>query len=63
MAKLNKLVSVSDSFSVNRYENGWKLEVSGKDKKDDWKTLKLVCNTEEELIALVKEYNATDLDN
>jgi hypothetical protein len=63
MAKLNKLVSVSDSFSVNRYENGWMLEVSGKDKKDDWKTLKLVCNTEEELIALVKEYNATDLDN
>lgn len=63
MAKLNKLVSVSDSFSVNRYENGWMLEVSGKDKKDDWKTLKIVCNTEEELIALVKEYNATDLDN
>lgn len=63
MAKLNKLVSVSDSFSVNRYENGWMLEASGKDKKDDWKTLKLVCNTEEELIALVKEYNATDLDN
>jgi hypothetical protein len=63
MAKLTKLAKVNDSFTVNRYDNGWMLEVSGKDKKDDWKSVKIVCNTEEELISLIKEYNTTDLDN
>jgi hypothetical protein len=63
MAKLTKLVKASDNFTVNRYENGWMVEVSGKDKKDDWKTMKIVCNTEEDLIALIKEYNSTDLDD
>jgi len=63
MAKLTKLAKVNDSFTVNRYDNGWMLEVSGKDKKDDWKSVKIVCNTEEELINLIKEYNTTDLDN
>jgi hypothetical protein len=63
MAKLNKLTKVNDSFTVNRYDNGWMVEVSGKDKKDDWKSVKVICNTEEELVALIKEYNSSDLDN
>ena len=40
MAKLTKLLKVSDSLSINRYDNGWMLELSGKDKEDDWKTTK-----------------------
>jgi len=31
--KLNKLTKVNDSFTVNRYDNGWMVEVSGRDKK------------------------------
>ena len=62
MAKLNKLTKVNDSFSVNRYDNGWMVEVGGRDKKEDWKTTKVVCNTEEELIALIKEYNSMDVE-
>ena len=62
MAKLNKLAKVNDSFSVNRYDNGWMVEVSGRDKKEDWKTMKVVCNTEEELIQLIKEYNTMDVE-
>lgn len=63
MAKLNKLAKVSDSFTINRYENGFMVEVSGKNKKDDWATSKTVCNTEEELIQLIKEYNSMELDS
>ena len=63
MAKLNKLAKVSDSFTINRYENGFMVEVSGKNKKDDWATSKIVCNTEEELIQLIKEYNSMELDS
>ena len=62
MAKLNKLAKVNDSFTVNRYDNGWMVEIGGRDKKDDWKTTKVVCNTEEELVALIKEYNTMDLE-
>lgn len=63
MAKLNKLVKVNESISVNRYDNGWMVEVGGRDKKDDWKTAKIMCNTEEELVALIKEWNTMDLND
>lgn len=62
MAKLTKLAKVNDNFSINRYDNGWMLEVSGNDKKDDWKTIKVLCNTEQELFDLIKEYNSMELN-
>jgi hypothetical protein len=63
MAKLTKLAKVNESITINRYDNAWMVEIGGRDKKEDWKNSKTVCNTEEELIALIKEYNAMDLDN
>lgn len=62
MAKLNKLAKVSESITINRYDNGWMVEVSGRNKKEDWTTAKTLCNTEEELIQLIKEYNTMELD-
>ncbi len=62
MAKLSKLAKVSESFTVNRYDNGFMIEVSGRDKKEDWKTAKIMCTTEEELIAVIKEANSMELD-
>lgn len=63
MAKLTKLAKVSDSLTINRYDNGWMVEVGGKNRDDDWANSKVVCNTEEELVALIKEYNSMELDN
>ena len=60
--KLDKLAKVNDSFTINRYDNGWMIEVGGRDKKDDWKTVKAICNTEEELIELIKEYNTKEVE-
>jgi hypothetical protein len=60
--KLGKVEKVSESLTINRYDNGFMVEVSGKDKKDDWTQVKVVCNTEEEVIALLKEYNTLELD-
>lgn len=62
MAKLSKLTKVSDAFNVYRYDNGWMIEVSGRNKKQDWSTAKILCNTEEELLAIIKEYNSMELD-
>ena len=63
MAKLNKLVKVNESITVNRYDNGWMVEVGGRNKKDDWVTAKTLCNTEEELIALIKEWNTMEVND
>jgi hypothetical protein len=64
MAKqLGKLAKVNDSFTINRYDNGWMVEVGGRDDDNDWKNAKVLCNTEEELLALIKEYNSMELDN
>lgn len=61
--KLKKLAKVNESITINRYDNAWMVEIGGRDKDSEWKNTKTVCNTEEELIALIKEYNTMDLDN
>lgn len=61
--KPDKLSKVSESITVNRYDNGWMVEISGRNKKDDWATAKTLCNTEEELLDLIKLYNTMPLEN
>lgn len=63
MAKLSKLAKVNESFTINRYDNGWMVDVGGRNDEDEWANTKILCNTEEELIAIVKEYNTMKLDN
>ena len=58
-----KLSKVSENFSITRCDNGFMVEVSGKDLDNDWKSLKLLCNSEEDLLTVVKQINALDLDN
>ena len=61
MAKLKKLSKVNESISINRYDNGWMVEVGGRDDENDWKTAKILCNTEEEMLAVVREWNSMDV--
>jgi hypothetical protein len=63
MTKLTKLTKVNESITINRYDNGWMVEVGGRDDDNEWKNSKIVCNTEEEVLAVVKEYNSMELDN
>ena len=62
MAKLNKLSKVNENISINRYDNGFMVEVGGRDDENDWKTAKILCNTEEEMIAVIKEWNSMEID-
>jgi len=62
MSQLSKLAKVNENISINRYDNGWMVEIGGRDKKEDWKTTKTLCNSEEEVIALIKEWNTLPLD-
>jgi len=62
MAKLSKLAKVNESITINRYDNGWMVEIGGRNKKEEWSTTKTLCNTEDELITIIKEYNTMELD-
>ena len=62
----DKLSSVSESFTVNMYDNGYMIEVSGHahpDKHGDseWANAKIIVPTVEELCELIKE--VTEMPN
>ena len=63
MSKLSKLSKVNESITINRYDNGWMVEISGRDDENDWKNTKTLCNTEDEVLALIKEWNSMEIDS
>ena len=61
--KLNKLTKVNESFTINRYDNGFMIEVGGRDSENDWKNCKIMCSTDAELIEVIKEALSMELDS
>ena len=61
--KLTKLSKVNESITINRYDNGFMVEVSGRDSESDWKTAKILCGTEEEMIVVVQEWTSMEIDS
>ena len=59
----DKLTKVNESFTINRYDNGFMFEVSGRNKKGDYKTAKILVSSVDELVALVREASEMDLDD
>ena len=51
----DKLKKCSDSLTVNMYDNGYMVEVSGRDSLDDWKSAKIMCQTLDEVNAVIVE--------
>jgi ketol-acid reductoisomerase len=51
----DKLTKVNESFTVNMYDNGYMIEVGGRDEEDEWKTAKIMVSTVDQLIELIKE--------
>jgi len=56
----DKLVKVNENFTINMYNNGYIIEVSGRDDEDNWKTSKIIVDTVDELLVLVRE--ATEIE-
>ncbi len=63
MSKLSKLAKVNESITINRYDNGFMVEVGGRDDENDWKSAKVLCTTEADMMAVVQEWISMDLDN
>jgi hypothetical protein len=58
----DKLKKCNDSLTVNMYDNGYMVEVSGRDDNDDWKTAKVMCNTLEEVTQVIIEASSMPRD-
>lgn len=51
----DKLTKVSDNFNIYMYDNGYMLEIGGRNANDDWSNAKIMCNSIEELTMLIEE--------
>lgn len=51
----DKLSKVDESFTITMYDNGFMVEVSGRDNEDDWATTKILCSTFEQVVEIIKE--------
>ena len=59
----DKLVKVNESFTINMYDNGYMIEASGRNKKSDYVTAKILVTTVDELVALVREAAEMERDS
>jgi hypothetical protein len=59
----DKLTKVSDSFTINMYDNGYMIEISGRDGDGDWKTSKIMCMNLAQLLECVTEATAMERDS
>ena len=57
----DKLDKVNESFTVNMYDNGFMIEIGGR-KNDDWKTAKVMCQTLEQVYAVISEASTMTRD-
>ena len=61
MAKLDVLKTVENYIRIDRYDNGWVVEVNGQTDNEMWKTTKTVCTTEQEVVDLFREFNSKEI--
>ena len=56
----DKISKCNDSLTVNMYDNGFMVEVSGQNSESDWKSVKIMCQTLDEVYAVIAEAAAME---
>ena len=51
----DKLAKVNDSVNVYIYDNGFMVEVGGRNEEDDWSQVKIICNDLDKVNAVLQE--------
>ena len=59
----DKLIKVNESFTVYMYDNAYMIEVPGRDSENEYKTVKLMVPTLDQLQALIKETTEMEKDD
>jgi hypothetical protein len=58
----DKLAKCGDSLTVNMYDNGFMVEVSGRDDENDWTGAKIMCSTLDDVFAVITEASTMERD-
>ena len=56
----DKLVKINDNLTVNILDNGYFVEIGGRDEDDIWISVKLMCSNLNEVNDLIKEASEMD---
>lgn len=59
----DKLSKVNDSFNVYMYDNGFMVEIGGRDSNEEWATAKIMVHRVAELTAIVEEVAGMERDS
>jgi len=59
----DKLEKVNENYTINMYDNGFMIQVSGRDSDEEYKTAKIMVPTIEQLVELVKEAAEMERDS
>jgi hypothetical protein len=59
--QINELKEISESITYYRYSNGYMVELDGRDQEDDYKTIKLICSTLDEVFSILREVDKLEL--
>lgn len=51
------LVKAQDTFNITRADNGFIVEVAGKDTNGEWRTVKFVVPSVSDIVTLLIEYS------
>ena len=58
----DKLTKINESFTIYMYDNGYMVEISGRNSSDDWSTAKILVSTTDELLDLINEASSLPRD-
>lgn len=59
----DKLAKVGEQISIYFYDNAYMVEANGRDKKDDWCSIKLMCKDLDEVQTLLREVESLPKDS
>jgi molybdenum cofactor biosynthesis enzyme len=59
----DKLAKIGDSLTVNLYDNGYMVDVSGKNEEDDWANARVMISSVEELLEIITEATEMERDD
>lgn len=51
----DKLIKADESLTLYKYDNGYLVEVSGRDKTDEWATAKILVSSLEEVFEIIED--------
>ena len=62
MSDLSQLGKRDESYTVSCFNNGYMIDVRGRDHDDDeWITVKLICATLDELFEIIREVDKIEV--